>query len=66
MKNKSLDIAYEKLLADLKAYGAKKETEEKCRKYAEKKRREEKVGNNRATRTQSKETRSLPTPRSRR
>ena len=63
MKNKSLDIAYEKLLADLKAYGAKKEIEEKCRKYAEKKRKEEKVGNNRATRTPSKDDKISTDPK---
>ena len=40
MKNISVDIAYERLLADLKEYGDKKKAEEACKAYAEEKKKQ--------------------------
>ena len=40
MKNISVDIAYERLLADLKEYGDKKKAEEACKRYAEEKKKQ--------------------------
>ena len=40
MKNISVDIAYERLLADLEEYGDKKKAEEACKRYAEEKKKQ--------------------------
>ena len=50
MENISVDIAYERLLSDLKEYGDKKKAEEACKVYAEeKKKQRRKAGTDQST-----------------